>query len=175
MTNLWHDIDRKKAKQFNCIIEISKGSRIKYEVDKDSGLIMFDRALFSPFHYSFNYGFIPQTLWEDGDPIDVMILSHESIISGCLVECKPLGYLDMIDGGESDIKLIAVPVNDVRFEEYNDLEDIDSHLLKEIKHFFSVYKDLEGKKVELKNWHKKDKAIECIKKSFDIYDKKFKK
>lgn len=174
MVNLWHDVDRKNPEKFNAVIEIPKLSRVKYEVDKDTGLIAFDRVLYSPMHYSCNYGFIPQTLWEDGDPIDVLVMSEEPLVPGCLVEARPVGVLDMIDGGEGDAKLLAVPIADPRFNEVQDLDSVPQHLLDEIQEFFKVYKNLQKKKVEIGDWRNKASAIKDIEKSFEIYDNKFK-
>ena len=173
MTNLWHDVSRKKVDQFNVIIECPKGSRVKYEVDKETGLICFDRVLYSSMHYSTDYGFVPQTLWEDDDPLDVLVMTHEALVPGCLVKCRPLGYLEMIDGGDSDIKVLAVPVKDPRFEYIKTLDDVDPHLLKEIKHFFTVYKDLQNKKVEVGEWKGYDDTVSVVQKSFDLYDEEF--
>ncbi|MCA9486324.1 inorganic diphosphatase [Candidatus Woesearchaeota archaeon] len=175
MANLWHDVDRKKADEFNVIIENPTGSRVKYEVDKETGLICFDRVLYSPMHYPCDYGFIPQTLWEDGDPIDVLVMTHEPLVPSCLIKCRPLGVLDMIDGGEGDAKVLAVPVKDPRFENLKELSDVEPHILKEIKHFFTVYKDLENKKVEIGEWRDKAEAVKDIEKSFGLYDSKYKK
>jgi len=174
MANLWHEIDRKSEKEFNVIIEIPKGSRIKYEVDKETGLICFDRVLYSPFHYPCNYGFVPQSLWEDGDPIDVLVATHEDLVPGTLVKCRAIGVLDMVDGNESDVKILAVPVSDPRFDNVQEIKDIYPHLLKEIKHFFEVYKNLQNKVVKVGEWRNKAEAIKDIKKSFELYDKKFK-
>lgn len=173
MANLWHDVARKEVDEFNVIIEISKGSRVKYEVDKETGMIAFDRVLYSPMHYPANYGFIPQTLWEDGDPVDVLVLTHEELVSGCLVKCRPIGALDMVDSGEGDVKILAVPVKDPRFENTKDISDLEPHLLKEITHFFKVYKDLQMKKVEVGDWKGREDAIVDVKKSFQIYDEKY--
>ena len=175
MTNLWHDVDRKKVEEFNCIIEISKGSRVKYEVDKDTGLIAFDRVLYSPMHYSANYGFVPQTLWEDGDPLDVLVMSEESLVTGCLVKCRAIGVLDMIDGGEGDAKILAVPCDDPRFKHITNISEVSPHFLDEIQEFFKVYKNLQKKEVEVGDWKSKEDAEKNIKKSFELYDAKYKK
>lgn len=175
MTDLWHDIDRKASDKFNVIVECPKGSRVKYEVDKKTGLIMYDRVLYSPMHYSYNYGFVPQTLWEDGDPIDVLILNEEPIVPGALVVCRPIGVLDMIDGGEGDAKVLAVPVKDPRCDHIKDLDDVSPHVLKEIQEFFKVYKNLQKKEVKVGDWENKAAAIRDIEKSFELYDSKFKK
>lgn len=174
MVNLWHDIERKTPEEFNVIIECPKGSRVKYEVDKKTGLIKFDRVLYSPMHYSTNYGFVPQTLWEDQDPLDVLVMTEEPLVPGCLITCRAVGVLDMVDGGEGDAKILAVPIKDPRFEEIKDLENVPQHLLKEIKHFFQVYKDLQKKKVEVGDWRDKQSAIKDIQKSFELYDEEFK-
>lgn len=173
MVNLWHDIDRKKAEEFNAVVEIPKDSRVKYEVDKETGLIYYDRVLYSPMHYSCNYGFVPQTLWDDGDPLDVLVMSQESLVPGCIVKCRPVGVLDMVDDGDEDAKILAVPVKDPRFENVSDVSDIEPHFLKEIKHFFSVYKELQNKEVEVKDWEDKSKAKEAVEKSFEMYDKEY--
>ena len=173
MVNLWHDIERKKSEEFNAVVEIPKDSRVKYEVDKDTGLIYYDRVLHSPMHYSSNYGFIPQSLWDDGDPMDVLLMSQESLVPGCIVKCRPIGVLDMVDDGDEDAKILAVPVKDPRFDKVNDISDVDPHYLREVKHFFSVYKELQGKKVEVKEWEDRSTAIECVEKSFENYDKEF--
>lgn len=171
MTNVWHDVSpgEKVPDEFRVIIEITKGSRNKYELDKKSGLIILDRVLYSPFHYPFDYGFIPQTLWEDGDPVDVMLLVHEPTIPGCIVEARPIGLLVMTDSGESDEKVLAVPVNDPRFNHVKDVDDIGSHLKKEIAHFFEHYKDLQGKKVDVKGWKSRAEALTVIKKGLKKY------
>ncbi len=174
MVNLWHDVDRKSSEEFTAVIEISKGSRVKYEVDKDTGLIMFDRVLYSPMHYSANYGFVPQTLWEDGDPLDVLVLSEEPLVPGCIVKCRALGVLDMIDGGEGDAKVLAVPVKDPRFAHMKEITDVAPHLLAEMQEFFKVYKNLQKKEVEVGAWEDRATAIESIQKSFELYDKEYK-
>lgn len=175
MTNLWHDIKRGKVEEFNVIIECPKASRVKYEIDKESGLIKFDRVLYSPMHYPHNYGFVPQTLWEDADPLDVLVMGHEPVFPATLIKCRPIGVLAMNDSGDDDIKILAVPIADPRFENIKDLKDIEPHLLKEVKHFFKVYKDLQGKKVVVGEWSNKAEAIKAVEKSFKLYDKKFNK
>lgn len=169
--NLWHEIPRGSAKELNVIVEIPMNSRVKYELDKETGLIMFDRALYSPMHYPANYGFVPQTLWEDGDPLDVLVMGFESLVPGCLIKVRPIGVLDMIDGGDGDAKVLAVPIKDPRFKSINDINDVEPHLLEEIKHFYQVYKDLEKKKVEVGDWSGAKDAASTIEKSFVLYDK----
>src|SRR3954470_12703997 len=113
--NLWHDIPHGSEEALNVIIEIPMLSRVKYELDKDTGLIVFDRVLYSPMHYPANYGFVPQTLWDDGDPLDVLVLGHEALIPGCLIKVRPIGVLPMNDTGDDDAKVLAVPEKDPRF------------------------------------------------------------
>jgi inorganic pyrophosphatase len=172
-TNLWHDIPCGEVDGLNTIIEIPKLSRVKYELDKETGLIMFDRVLYSPMHYPANYGFVPKTLWHDGDPLDVLVLGHESLIAGCLVEVRPIGVLDMIDGGEGDAKVLAVPKADPRYKNTKNISDLEPHLLQEITHFFKVYKDLQGKKVEVGEWKDAAAAAEVVKESMQLYNEKF--
>jgi inorganic pyrophosphatase len=171
--NLWHDIPSGDKNGLNVIVEIPKLSRVKYELDKDTGLIKFDRVLYSPMHYPANYGFVPMTLWDDGDPLDVLILGHEELIPGCLVEVRPIGVLDMIDGGEGDAKVLAVPSKDPRFKNTKDISDLEPHLLDEIKHFFQVYKDLQKKAVEVGDWKGHEEAGKVVDKSIALYKEKF--
>ncbi len=173
--NLWHDIPCGDKDHLNVIVEIPRLSRIKYELDKDTGLIKYDRVLYSPMHYPANYGFVPQTLWEDGDPLDVLVLGDEALIPGCLIEARPIGVLDMIDGGEGDAKVLAVPTSDPRWKNTKDISDLEPHLLEEIKHFFTVYKDLQKKKVEVGDWNGSDKARSAVEKSIELYKDKYKK
>ncbi len=171
--NLWHDIPRGEAEKFKVVIEIPKLSRIKYELDKDSGLIHVDRVLYSPMHYPANYGFVPKSLWDDGDPLDVLVLSHEPFVPGCLIETRPIGVMDMEDDGEGDAKVLAVPTTDPRFNSFQDIKDIEPHLPEEIAHFFKVYKDLQKKDVKIKGWEGKTGAIEAVRHSFKLYDQKY--
>lgn len=172
--NLWHDVSAGKntPEEVNVIIEVPKGSRVKYELDKETGLIQFDRVLYSPMHYPANYGFVPRSLWEDGDPLDVLVLAHEEIVPSALVEARVIGVLDMEDGGDGDAKVLAVPVTDPRFNNTKDISDLEPHLLDEIKHFFSVYKNLEKKEVSVGDWKDRTAAIEAVKQSFDLYREK---
>ncbi|OGZ17265.1 MAG: inorganic pyrophosphatase [Candidatus Lloydbacteria bacterium RIFOXYC12_FULL_46_25] len=173
--NLWHDIPYGDKDGLNVIVEIPKLSRVKYELDKDTGLIKYDRVLYSPMHYPANYGFVPQTLWEDGDPLDVLVLGDEPLVPGCIVEARPIGILDMIDGGEGDAKVLAVPTSDPRWKSTKDISDLEPHLLEEIKHFFTVYKDLQMKKVEVGDWKGKEEAIKAVEQSIELYQKEYKK
>lgn len=149
------------------IIEIPKGSRNKYEYDKAKNMIKFDRMLFSSVMYPTDYGFIPDTLAADGDPLDALVLVWEPTFPGCLIETKPIGVLKMRDDKGEDEKVLTVPVNDPLWNHLNSLKDAPPHLLKEIEHFFSVYKNLEHKNVEINGWFDVDEAekviAECLK------------
>ena len=181
-TNLWHDIPlgEDPTQSFNCIIEIPKGSHNKYEIDKETGMIALDRANYNAAPYPVNYAFAPQTLWDDGDALDVLVMSTYPIDIGVLVEVRPIAIMDMIDSGESDAKIIAVPVNDRRFEDAHDLEDINKHTLKEYTHFFETYKNLKGDtpekyKVVIESVRNRKAATEAIEKSIKLYKEKFSK
>ena len=139
MNNIWHDISPKR-------ITISKGGKNKYELDKETGMLKLDRVLFTSTHYPANYGFIPRTYADDGDPLDVLVLCSETILPMTLVECKPIGVLNMIDNNSKDEKIIAVPINDPNYNTYNDISDLPKHRFDEIRHFFQVYKTLEDDK-----------------------------
>ncbi|MDO5654861.1 MAG: inorganic diphosphatase [Flavobacteriaceae bacterium] len=151
------------------IVEIPKGSRNKYELDKETGRIRLDRTIFSSMHYPADYGFIPNTLGLDGDPLDVLVLVTEPTFPGCLIEVKPIGVFYMEDEKGSDEKIICVPITDPVWNRMNSLNDINPHLMKEIEHFFRVYKDLEKKKVSVKGWGTLEEAEKIIKESFERY------
>lgn len=174
--NLWHEIPRGTIEELNVIVEIPKGSSNKYEIDKETGLIALDRANYSSAPYPFDYGFVPQTLWDDGDALDVIVLTTFPLHPGILVAVRPIAVMDMTDSGDSDAKIIAVPVNDKRWEDVNDLKDINKHNLREFTHFWETYKELKkGEKnvVTINGVHGKSTAIENIQKSFELYDKKY--
>ncbi|OGI28681.1 MAG: inorganic pyrophosphatase [Candidatus Moranbacteria bacterium RIFOXYA12_FULL_44_15] len=175
--NLWHDVElgEKAPEQFNVIIEIPKGSKNKYEIDKKTGLIKLDRAMKTSQDYPFDYGFAPQTLWEDGDALDVIVLSTYPLATNILVEVRPVAVMRMIDGGEGDDKIIAVPVKDPRWDDTNDMADLNKHMLKEFKHFFETYKSIEDKKVEITGIEGKEAAFEAVKKGVGLYKEKFSK
>ena len=141
--NIWHDIDEKRITpdEFIAVIEIAKGFKKKYELDKETGLILLDRILHTSTHYPANYGFIPKTLSDDGDPMDVLVLSSESLDPLVLVNCYPVGMMTMLDGGKKDEKVIAIPVNDPLYNEYKTLDSLPKHIADEMIHFFRVYKD----------------------------------
>lgn len=175
--NYWHEVSAGKnlPEEINVIIEIPKGSNNKYEIDKETGLIALDRANYSSAAYPFDYGFVPQTLWEDNDPLDVVVLTTFPLAPGILVRVRPVAVMEMIDGGESDFKVIAVPVDDKRWEDTQDLEDLNSHSLKEYTHFFETYKALKGKdnEVVIHGIKGKQDAIEAVQKSLKLYEEKF--
>ncbi len=168
-------IGEKVPKIATAIIEIPQGSRVKYEIDKETGLIKIDRVLYSPFVYPANYGFFPQTWWEDGDPLDVLVISYEPWYPGVLVDVRPIGLMKMEDSGEIDDKVIAVPADDPRFNEVEDIKDLPQHLLKEIEHFFNRYKELQGKETKVLGFFGKEKAEEAILAGIDKYKKHFNK
>ena len=141
------------------IIEIPKNSSNKYEYDGKLGVFRLDRALYSPMHYPGDYGFIPGTLGEDGDPMDVLTLVDEPSFPGCLMEVRPIGMLDMVDSAQADQKILAVPSRDPRFAELKDVEDIRDHIRREIEHFFQIYKELEGKNVQTQGWRGRALAL----------------
>ena len=143
--NVWHDLsaDRITPKKFEAYIEIPKGSKSKYEIDKETGLLKLDRILYTSTRYPANYGFIPRTLAHDKDPLDVLVLCGETIYPGTLVECYPIGYIRMIDSGYNDEKIIAIPFNDPNYSSYTDISQLPPHIFKEMCHFFAVYKMLE--------------------------------
>jgi len=175
--NLLHDLTPgdKSPKTINVIIEIPKGSKNKYEIDKKTGIIKLDRAMKTSQDYPFDYGFVPQTYWEDGDALDVVVLTTYPLSSGILVEARPVGVMKMIDGGESDDKIISVPKDDPRWDNVKDIKDVNPYTLKEIKHFFETYKSIENKKVEVGAFSGKAKAEEAVKKAIKLYKDKFAK
>ncbi len=173
MTNLWHDIPSGIEEKINVIVELGKGSKNKYEIDKKTGLIALDRAMHSAQDFPFDYGFVPQTLWHDGDPLDVVILSTYPFAPGILVRVRPVALMNMTDSGSQDDKIIAVPIDDPRWEHVNDLKDINKHSIKEIEHFYSTYKKLQHKEVLITGFHGKKEALDAFKESQELYRKKF--
>lgn len=177
--NLWHDVPRGKnaPNEVNVIIEIPKGSYNKYEIDKETGLIALDRVNYSSAPYPFDYGYVPQTLWDDGDALDVIVLTTYPLNVGIQVAVRPVGIMEMIDSGDSDYKVIAVPVNDKRFDHVQDIADVNPHSLKEFSHFWETYKILKGKGdvVTVNAVKGKAEAMEAVKKSIELYQEKFAK
>lgn len=171
MTNIWHDISPKKISQdnFTAVIEIPKGSKIKYELDKETGLLMMDRILYTSTHYPANYGFIPRTYASDGDPLDVLVLCSETLQPLSLVNCFPIGVIKMNDSGSSDEKIIAIPFNDPVYNCYGDISELPKHIFDEMSHFFSVYKTLEGKDTAIEEIEGKQTAKDVIQNCIDNY------
>jgi inorganic pyrophosphatase len=145
--NMLHDVPSGSKEEMNVIIEINKGSKNKYEIDKETGLIALDRVAHTTQDFPFDYGFVPQTLWDDGDALDVILLTTYPLLPGILVKTRPVALLKMTDSGEKDDKIVAVPVDDPRWAEVKDLSDINKHTLKEIEHFYATYKKLQNKEV----------------------------
>ena len=172
--NLWHEISPGTKEKMNVIVEINKGSKNKYEVDKETGLIALDRAAHTAQDFPFDYGFIPQTLWYDNDPIDVILLTTFPLLPGVLVRARPVAIMNMIDGGEGDDKLIAVPIDDPRWEDIKDLKDINKHTLKEIEHFFNTYKKINHIEVVTNGYGDKKEAQEAVMRSIEQYKIKMK-
>lgn len=162
--NPWHDIkeERITPEKFLSLIEISKGSKNKYELDKETGRLILDRVLFTSTHYPQNYGFIPRTYARDYDSLDVLVLTSESVIPMTFVRCRPIGMLNMIDNDLPDEKIIAVCEDDPFYNQYNDISEIPDHIMAEIKHFFTVYKTLEGKTTAVEMFYGKQEAINTI-------------
>jgi inorganic pyrophosphatase len=173
--NLWHEISPGTAEEMNVIVEINKGSKNKYEIDKETGLIALDRVMHTSQDYPFDYGFIPQSLWHDGDPLDVVLLTTYPLFPGILVKSRPVAIMHMTDGGDADEKVIAVPVEDPRFDDVKDLKDINKHTLKEIKHFFATYKKLQNKEVHVGDIEGKDVAMKAFDESLELYKAKYSK
>lgn len=175
--NLLHDITPGDniPQEVTVVIEINKGSKNKYELDKATGLIRLDRVMKTSQDYPFDYGFIPQTHWYDNDPLDVVLLTTYPLIPGILVHVRPVAVMDMIDNGESDAKIIAVPVDDPRFDDVKDLADINSHTLKEINHFFTTYKTIQNKVVTIPSVRGAEAAREVITEGVALYKKEFNK
>ena len=169
--NIWRDIsaDRITPDDFIACIEIEAGSKNKYELDKETGLIILDRVLYTSTHYPMNYGFIPLTYCEDHDPLDVFVLCSQPIEKMSLVRCFPIGVIDMKDRDEGDQKIIAIPFGDPQYNGYRDISELPTHILEEVKHFLTVYKQLENKKVEILKTGGKELAKEWISKSIQMY------
>ena len=175
MINIWHDIDpsRVTPESFTAVIEIPAGSKKKYELDKQTGLLRLDRILYTSTHYPANYGFIPRTYAADNDPLDVLVLCQESIVPMTLVRCYPIGVMKMIDDEQEDEKIIAIPFNDPSLTVYDDISQLPEHTFDEIKHFFKVYKSLEGKETVVSEALGREEAKEIIKKSIARYKECF--
>lgn len=171
--NIWHDIEasRVTADSFYAVIEISRGGKVKYELDKETGLLLMDRILYTSTQYPANYGFIPRTYAADNDPLDVLVLCSEVLAPLSLVKCFPIGVISMIDGNEKDEKVIALPFGDPIYNNYKSIEELPHHISSEISHFFSIYKALEGKSTVIESIHGPDVAKEIIKNYIQEYEK----
>jgi len=169
--NIWHDMDPKRISpdDFIAVIEIAKGSKKKYELDKQTGLIMLDRVLYTSTHYPANYGFIPRTYGDDGDPLDVLVLCSEALDPLTLVRCYPIGYISMLDGGKNDEKIIAIPFSDPTYNAYHDISELPAHIFDEMIHFFTVYKALECKDAVAKDVNGAESSVEVIRAAIDHY------
>ncbi len=175
--NVWHDVspERITTKSFEAFIEIPKGCKTKYELDKETGLLKLDRVLYTSTVYPANYGFIPRTFADDGDPLDVLVLCAESLYPRTLVRCYPIGVIKMVDGGNLDEKIIAIPFDDPTYNCYYDIQELPKHLFEEMMHFFEVYKSLEHKTTTVKEICHRDEAVDVIAKCIEEYEKVFAK
>lgn len=175
MGNIWHDVSPKRITpdDFMAVIEITKGSKKKYELDKDTGYLMLDRILYTSTHYPANYGFIPRTYGDDGDPLDVVVICSEKIDPMTLVRCYPIGVITMKDSGKMDEKIISIPFNDPNYNTYRDINELPVHVFNEMTHFFSVYKNLEEKETVVDEVRNREAAIEIIKNAINNYITEF--
>jgi len=175
MSNIWHDISPKRIHpdDFMCVIEISKGSKKKYELDKETGYLMLDRILHTSTHYPANYGFIPRTYGDDNDPLDVLLLCSEQIEPMTLVRAYPIGVISMVDNGRNDEKIIAIPFNDPNNNMYKDISELPMHVFDEMRHFFTVYKNLENKTTAVNEVSNREEALKIIDKAINDYVDKF--
>lgn len=173
--NIWHDIspERITPKSFDVCIEIEKGSKLKYELDKETGLIKLDRILHTSTHYPANYGFIPRTYADDFDPLDVLVLCSEPIMPLTLVKCYPIGVITMIDNGRNDEKIIVIPFQDPTYNGYTDISQLPTHIFDEMRHFFSVYKALEHKETAVNEVQGVDVALKIIESALKNYDETY--
>ena len=175
MSNIWHDISPKRinTEDFICVVEISKNSKKKYELDKETGYIILDRILYTSTHYPANYGFIPRTYGDDNDPLDVLLICSEPLEPLTLVRAYPIGVISMIDNGRNDEKIIAIPFNDPNYNQYTDIDQLPKHVFEEMKHFFTVYKNLENKTTAVNEVGNRAEAIKIIQAAIDNYIEKF--
>jgi len=173
--NLWHDLSSgpELPDIVHAVIEVPKGSRNKYEYSKKAGLLKLDRVLYSAVMYPGDYGFIPRTLFEDGDPMDILVMINEPTFPGCVIEARPIGMFKMIDDDEKDFKILAVPATDPSFDDYHKMDDIPKHFPREMENFFLTYKQLQGTPVSTLGWATAEEAKESIQESRKLYDKEF--
>ncbi len=170
--NLLHDVPAGTADEMNVIVEIPKFSKNKYEIDKETGMIALDRVMHTAQDYPFDYGFVPQTLFDDGDALDVVLITTYPLAPGILVKARPVAIMEMIDGGERDDKVVAVPVDDPRFADMKDLADINKHFIKEMTHFFETYKKVQNKEVSVGEWKGVADAKAAFTRSREMYQAK---
>lgn len=175
MNNLWHDIEpaRIKPEDFIAVIEISKGTKVKYELDKKTGGLLLDRILYTSTHYPASYGLIPRTYADDDDPLDVLVLCSEILVPLAMVRCYPIGVISMVDSGKMDHKIIAIPYEDPTYNMYQDIKDLPVHRFEEMSHFFRVYKSLENKETAVEETEGRKAAIAIIKESIARYEECF--
>ncbi len=175
MANIWHDItpERITPEDFICVIEISKGSKKKYELDKQTGFIILDRILHTSTHYPANYGFIPRTYGDDNDPLDVLLLCSEVLEPLTLVRAYPIGVIKMMDNGRSDEKIIAIPFNDPTYNNYKSIDELPRHIFDEMRHFFEVYKNLENKTTAVDEVSGREDSLRIIQSAIDNYNRNF--
>ncbi len=173
--NIWHDISPKKISKdkFTAVIEIPAGSKVKYELDKQTGFLRMDRILYTSTHYPANYGFIPRTYAEDGDPLDFLMLCSQTLVPLSLVDCYPIGVIKMLDNGAADEKIICIPESDPTYNMYTDISQLPKHISDEMSHFFQVYKQLEGKDTVIDEIQGPEVAKEIIQSCIDRYVESF--
>lgn len=173
--NVWHDIDplRIHPENFMVVIEIPKGSKTKYELDKNTGLLELDRILYTSTHYPANYGFIPRTYADDLDPLDVLVLCSQTVYPMTLIHCYPIGVISMVDNGRNDEKIIAIPFNDPTYNGYTDISQLPSHIFEEMRHFFAVYKTLENKETAVNEVQGAKQAKQIVADAIESYKRKF--
>ena len=173
--NIWHDMDPAQITptDFSALIEIPKGSNCKYELDKYTGLLRLDRVLYTSTHYPANYGFIPRTYADDGDPLDVLVLCNEPILPMTLIRVYPIGVMRMLDDGHVDDKVIAIPFSDPSYNNISSIDELPAHVFDEIMHFFKVYKQLENKQTDIKELYSRKEAVKVVSKAIEDYTAKF--
>ena len=175
MPHPWHDVavGDDAPEVFQALVEIPKSSKVKYELDKETGLLKVDRVLYSSIHYPANYGFIPRTLGDDGDPLDVLVLMQEPVYPLSLLTVRPIGMMHMVDDGENDEKIICVPLEDPEYRSYQSYDELPRHRLDELKSFFEDYKKLEDKEVNVEDFAGAKEAMEAVGHAMELYGEKF--
>ncbi len=175
MTHLWHNLSSgpQAPDIIYVVVEVPKGGHNKYEYSKSAGIIKLDRVLYSPVYYPGDYGFVPQSYYGDGDPLDVLVMMDEPTFPGCVIEARPVAMLRLVDKGENDDKILAVPSTDPHYADYNDLEDLPKHFPKSIEHFFITYKHLQGTSVESQGWVGAAEAKRAISNAMQMYRDQF--